>query len=784
MNKKVTLSLLSATVFASMAASAFAAPTQGVYMGGSVDKFYKLDDLFNLTAEAKKQFVTNLNTANPDGDFNNLVFVDFDGKGAKFSEILAKGTLSKAKRDLTKTDFEGSYVTVNLDGSNGVSYDPRNDAVDVPTGDLKVESVSAINAKQLKVVFNKEVQKGTAEVGTNYTAAPVGGAALDNTAWTPVLQDDNKTVIITLKNGEAFTTTATSYAIGVANVLDADGNQIDDYSQLMTISDTARPTVDGEVTWTDSKHIKVSFTEPVDLTNGGLATVDTYVKLQSSTGANVTPVAGAFAPAADGKSVTIDVSTLTTAGAYKVVVTGLKDFAGNLVSPNPVSKNFTVSTDTTAPTVAEVKAVNAKVIRVTFSEPLAEATNGAGDFFTIKVDGETKAAIGVEATTSDNKTFDVDLSGTKYVAAGWATGLHRIEIADAKDLAGLSLAAPVVKYVDFVGNQPTFKSTAGTLKNIGGTNYIVFEADRTVDVTPAAIATVKYVDVDGVEQTLAGGIASAAVTAYDKDGNGVADGIKLNADNYDGAGAKLPAGQYSLTLDGSKIADHLDSTVKMANTAVTFTIAGSASTTKVNSVVVGSNPSELIVNFSSDVDTSALNVNNYTVEGKVVAKSAKFVGNKKTVYLTLNPDQIEFTSNYTVAVSGIKDASGKAVTAFNASVPLNENVRPTATAKLSDLSTITLTFSEAMDANTIVDATDNAQDFVVYVNGVAKTGTVEAAAAGDTTGTKFTIALAQPLSSSEIKTPIVVKLAAGGDAADVLGNVTNIPSAGVTVTVE
>ncbi|MED3500132.1 hypothetical protein P4479_16985 [Brevibacillus agri] len=144
MNKKVTLSLLSATVFASMAASAFAAPTQGVYMGGSVDKFYKLDDLFNLTAEAKKQFVTNLNTANPDGDFNNLVFVDFDGKGAKFSEILAKGTLSKAKRDLIKTDFEGSYVTVNLDGSNGVSYDPRNDAVDVPTGDLKVESVSAI----------------------------------------------------------------------------------------------------------------------------------------------------------------------------------------------------------------------------------------------------------------------------------------------------------------------------------------------------------------------------------------------------------------------------------------------------------------------------------------------------------------------------------------------------------------------------------------------------------------------------------------------------------------
>ncbi|MED4568204.1 hypothetical protein P9302_01705 [Brevibacillus agri] len=153
MNKKVTLSLLSATVFASMAASAFAAPTQGVYMGGSVDKFYKLDDLFNLSAAAKKQFVVDMNAANPDLDFKNLVFVDFDGKGAKFSEILAEGTLPKAKRDLTKADFEGSYVTVNLDGSNGASYDPRNDAIDDAPGELKVESVSAINKQGVTVSF-------------------------------------------------------------------------------------------------------------------------------------------------------------------------------------------------------------------------------------------------------------------------------------------------------------------------------------------------------------------------------------------------------------------------------------------------------------------------------------------------------------------------------------------------------------------------------------------------------------------------------------------------------
>lgn len=227
MNKKVTLSLLSATVFASMAASAFAAPTQGVYMGGSVDKFYKLDDLFNLTAEAKKQFVTNLNTANPDGDFNNLVFVDFDGKGAKFSEILAKGTLSKAKRDLTKTDFEGSYVTVNLDGSNGVSYDPRNDAVDVPTGDLKVESVSAIDANSFKVTFNKEVQ---AVLPANFVVTDKA-TGTRNYVQNAVLADDKKSATVTVYDALAD---GKAYVVETSGIKGADGVEMTSDSDEFT----------------------------------------------------------------------------------------------------------------------------------------------------------------------------------------------------------------------------------------------------------------------------------------------------------------------------------------------------------------------------------------------------------------------------------------------------------------------------------------------------------------------------------------------------------------------
>jgi len=43
--KQLTLSVLSTALVASMAASAFAAPKAGVYIGGNVDKYYSFSAL-------------------------------------------------------------------------------------------------------------------------------------------------------------------------------------------------------------------------------------------------------------------------------------------------------------------------------------------------------------------------------------------------------------------------------------------------------------------------------------------------------------------------------------------------------------------------------------------------------------------------------------------------------------------------------------------------------------------------------------------------------------------
>lgn len=205
MNKKVALSILSATVVASMASSAFAAPKSGVYLGGDVDRYYELRDLFNLTDAGNKKFAADMAAIT----FDKLIYVDFDGKGASLRDIM-NGELSKVKRDLKESDFEGVYTKSNLDGSNGDTYDPRKDATPV-TGDLKVESVSAISKTTLKVNFNKAVDSVAKE---NFSIA----GAVVNAA---TLSEDKKSVTLSVSG----LTYETEYTVVAANIL-VDGKPV------------------------------------------------------------------------------------------------------------------------------------------------------------------------------------------------------------------------------------------------------------------------------------------------------------------------------------------------------------------------------------------------------------------------------------------------------------------------------------------------------------------------------------------------------------------------------
>lgn len=545
MNKKVTLSLLSATVFASMAASAFAAPTQGVYMGGSVDKFYKLDDLFNLSAAAKKQFVVDMNAANPDLDFKNLVFVDFDGKGAKFSEILAAGTLPKAKRDLTKADFEGSYVTVNLDGSNGVSYDPRNDAVDVPTGDLKVESVSAISttilpsadvAADFKLALEYKDKDGKAIPAANLPA-DLNVSFADNLG---VFKTDG-----TLADKAKIPAAGNSITV-VATVTSE--------SQSLNKSVEFKVNVVAKTAWKEVKEAKLVANTDVDVNTAvvgdaiklvpTVAVQNDGTELKDTTapthwGTNVKSVVSSditkLAVAANGTA--IDVTPISEGTATVTVTLNSGATFEKTITVKEAARKATTAVAETVKLSSTVSTGNIKVtVKDQYGDPVKNATiygyptkTGASALVTVNsaaTDAKGEASLAVSATQNATTGSDTVKLSTSNDATAAGIGNVTVEFAKAGDVASYALRissaseskdATIDTYksddndleLEFIGLDANGVVAAIYNQNDVGSKYTVSSSDNTI--ATAAIDANGKIDVAAVKA------GSATITV--KEGN-------------------------------------------------------------------------------------------------------------------------------------------------------------------------------------------------------------------------------------------------------------------------
>ncbi|GED26445.1 S-layer protein [Brevibacillus agri] len=757
MNKKVTLSLLSATVFASMAASAFAAPTQGVYMGGSVDKFYKLDDLFNLSAAAKKQFVVDLNAANPDLDFKNLVFVDFDGKGAKFSEILAAGTLPKAKRDLTKADFEGSYVTVNLDGSNGVSYDPRNDAVDVPTGDLKVESVSAINAKQIQVKFNNAVDEDTALDVTNYSIKLAGASAVamatsGNNKATAELSEDGKTVTLTLTN--ALTTTywgsiadGDVFQVIVDGVKDSAGHELAETVKTVTYTDKEAPTfVSATATAkTTTNKVTLSFSEPIDYSQATVTVNGVAASLSAGTKANEVVVTSG--------------SNLNAGSSYELKLLNFKDAAGNLLTPNPVVTSVTVQADVTAPVVTGVSVVRDSLIEVTFDKSMDPATVNSTSVKLLNTDlattGITQGTIQPKPNTS-NKTFLVPFTAIPFNSNGTFTGVLSFTSA-IKDAAGNAFTAKTESVTltkdtvapEVVSATYTNKTSYNGVTTTNGAIIVKFN-----EKIAASAAANTYVVVNDQGAPVSTPIASTAVNPNDATelilvlNAGVATGTKTYTVVMPASAAtdlsvsQNASASVHLTVDvsaGGPVAN--DPTAPVVNT-VTPTAATSSTS--------GTTIAVAFTEAGSGLDPATIqDLNNYRLDGAPLPSGSYVTLSGTTATINIPAGKFAEDKAYAFNINGIKDKAGNVMNPYVGSVNLKDDIKPELTsATLNSNGTVSLGFSEKVNA-----ASGKEADFAVTVNGSLLTGTNKA------------YTLADGVGSDAGKYVLTVKLATIGKAA-------------------
>ncbi|NHC38607.1 S-layer homology domain-containing protein [Bacillus sp. MM2020_1] len=628
--------------------------------------------------------------------------VSFGANGISYSAVVynGQGPTTAEAIDAThiKIVFEnGATLTKTLktplkDGENTISFGAYYTSYKVTvnySSTPKVESVSAINAKELEVKFNKAVDATDAAITAKYA---VEGEIISSA----VVSEDGKTVTLTtaseLKVSNAKVTVLPIKTKADATVLTAE------FNKLLTFADTTPVSVKSvEAKGTTAV---ITFDEPVQ--SEGTISLD-GVQLSS---AQYT---------LSGKTLTI--TGLTAEKSYKVDVVGATDFANNI--SNPIAVNFTVAkpvVDSSKPTVSTT--VNGTEITFDFSEELAKQNLDAADGSTTVAE-YAKVTVGTTVVyltdadikdTTDKTKFTIDAVSVLGTAKFINT---KVKVEGQKDLAGNAGDA-------FEFNATLTKdSTPATLASASAKLLVADDATGTSDVDALYLTFNEPVKVKGnLTLTTKNGILyttsnvtavdQSAGTGVDVDGNGKIEGSEKNtvkiAYDFDSNST------YSFELAAGAVAD-LSGNTNAA--AITFNVASGTFTpapgTVTPSLVFGTTPvvvdatnnNVFTVEYATDVTSSATTAANYTLGGKALPTGTQlqFVDGTKKVRVTLPAGSITANGSYVLEAKNVVDTKGNTLKDGKAttSVVLKESVAPVASkVTVVDSKTFTVDFSEAI----------------------------------------------------------------------------------------
>jgi len=253
-----------------MAASAFAAPAGGIYLGGNVAKHYSLADYVNNAQQA----IGDVNTALASG-LSSILYVNEAGElSANANDILEAGSLNAALHEVTADDFVlDEYTNVGT----GEKLQPKKE---FPAGELKVESVSAINSTSVKVSFNHAVEALTKDQVTVVNKATsekqyVKTVALseDKKSATVEFYESlaNATYTLSVKVGEATASKDFDFAKGEPAQIVADTQQIVEVGVASPISFKVLDNNGLDIT----KDVKVEFESTVTPDSDNKITLET-----------------------------------------------------------------------------------------------------------------------------------------------------------------------------------------------------------------------------------------------------------------------------------------------------------------------------------------------------------------------------------------------------------------------------------------------------------------------------------------------------------------------------
>jgi len=724
-NKKLVLSVLSTAVVASMASSAFAAPKAGLYFNQSA-KFYNLTDILKLNTSAYGEFKNQLTTS----DRNQIVFVKANGKGASVQEILTEK--DAWDEPLVQSDFATSYSEIGTDGSVVGTYKPE---VEPPvTGDLKVESVSAINLKQIEVKFTTELNESSVVIGNFELGTQSDVTAAFGAGWTASLKADKKTVVLNYSGATPLTAEKVYFIKTVAGGLKAaNGTEVTVETKQFTTpkadADVTAPVVTGTA-FDTAGNLEITFSEPI-------AAAPAVVRV------NNVDVTGATLVKVDDTKYEITAAGLTAAGvkanvASTIYIAGAKDDAGNDLTA--YNGTFTKVTDTTKPAVKEIKQLTDTTFAVYFTEALAAgATDFAtGDLTAINTAGVTSTPAVGAATT--------DAAGATY----YPVTLPAYAAGQSSQTLTLVFAQDSVKDAAANGNE-AYTTTKTFTKDASAPTFVSTKLVNDVNGKPTKVEVAfneaLSAETDALVQVLKDGVLqSNIVTTIKGTDNKV---VELDF----GTGANLPAGTFTIVFKAGAVLDNAGTPNPNAEFTTTVTVPGTTVAPTIDvtaSQTLSSTANQFKVKFAQGVNNaSALNLANYKLDG-VALDSTKAqnpyiqidVDNNPIVVIELkdgwnNIGNAPAGSNAVLTVSGVKDSNNVTIADTNITVKRADNKAATlVSATKVAPNVLKLTFDESLSA-TFADITDILDDVVISdgTNTFAATAVAPGTNAATATGT-------------------------------------------------
>lgn len=657
---------------------------------------------------------------------------------------------------------------------------------------LAVESVSAINAKEIKVVFNKAVDADTiiddkSTVDKLDDVVKANTIYVDGTAvtWKANLSKDGKTLTMQ-PDGDAsgVVTSGTSYKIeinqqktGANFVKDLEGNKAAAYLGTIKVVDETRATLD-KVEKINPDTVRAYFSEPVQHPTG-LGT-DVTMKYNDGTvvssGTNNISIEAAPVGAAV-NYVDINISKLTAGKDVTVIFTGIKDYANNV--SKPISITVKKDVDEVKPVVKSVVPTSLTTFEIKASKAIKTV-----DVAKIKVNGTLlTAGTDADSLTTGQGVAEIDSKdNTKIVVTlgDVQSGAVPVEIeAEAlEDFASTSNKNDVYKTILNFNLDKTAPQVISTKVIKEGTdNFLIVNFDEEIVLEGTSDLTFKYVDKMGVTQEKTVPVANVSVDATDK-------ALKIKLEDNSSPAKALPTNfEYTVEIPGGYVKDNFGNS--FVKKEMVFTLGTASSKLELISATPiaekTSTPGVIEVKFAKAVDVaSATNTANYVVEDAQVEK-VKLTANGDlgaTVEVYLKDNTVKISGNYNVTIKGVKGYKENVteMDAVTKNIALTENVRPTVKEVSIDkfdadipATTITVTFSEA-----VKNADNNDNDFSLFIDGKEVTG-ANVSFAAETTGSKTLVVTIGKDLSADVTAGKSIKLVAK-DTLDIKDEVGNILS--------